>query len=167
MCMCGAFIFANIKYIRILIWIIRSCNSNSQLTTVARSNPPALAPTKLQHTTREGAPFLTSQQAPNRHNRQSAQKTATMEGIDQETGESTGVGRSPRFTLWVAFLTFATITMAAAIEVVSHNWRVVGAFLVHRVILSQGRTGTRRSTVEAAEKYRARLSFSPWKAFTS
>jgi hypothetical protein len=53
-----------------------------------------------------------------------------MEGIDQETGESTVQGRSPRFTLWVAFLTFATITMAAAVEVVSHDWLVVGAFLV-------------------------------------
>lgn len=64
--------------------------------------------------------------------RQPAQKTATMEGINQETGESMGRGRSPRFTLWVAFLTFAAITMGAAIEVVSHAWRVVGAFLVHR-----------------------------------
>jgi hypothetical protein len=63
---------------------------------------------------------------------QSAQKTATMEGIDQETGESTGLGRSPRFTLWVAFLTFATITMGAAVEVVSRDWRVVDIFLVRR-----------------------------------
>lgn len=40
--------------------------------------------------------------------------------INQETGEVVNSGRSPRFTLWVAFLVFATVTMGSAISVVSH-----------------------------------------------
>jgi hypothetical protein len=39
--------------------------------------------------------------------------------IDQETGEVISKGRSPRFTLWVAFFAFATITMGSAVSVVS------------------------------------------------
>ena len=40
--------------------------------------------------------------------------------INQETGELINPsGRSPRFTLWVAFLVFATITMGSAVGVVS------------------------------------------------
>jgi hypothetical protein len=38
--------------------------------------------------------------------------------IDQETGEVISKGRSPRFTLWVAFFAFATITMGSAVSVV-------------------------------------------------
>ena len=38
--------------------------------------------------------------------------------IDMETGESTSSGRSPRFSLWTAFLVFATIVMISAIQVV-------------------------------------------------
>lgn len=38
--------------------------------------------------------------------------------INHETGEAVG-GRSPRFTTWVAFLVFATITMGSSVEVVS------------------------------------------------
>jgi hypothetical protein len=39
--------------------------------------------------------------------------------IDPATGESVnGGGRSPRFTTWVAFLVFASITMGSAVEVV-------------------------------------------------
>jgi len=37
--------------------------------------------------------------------------------INQETGEVVNSGRSPRFTLWVAFLVFATVTMGSAISV--------------------------------------------------
>mmetsp|Transcript_6786 Transcript_6786/g.10645 ORF Transcript_6786/g.10645 Transcript_6786/m.10645 type:complete len:314 (+) Transcript_6786:81-1022(+) len=37
--------------------------------------------------------------------------------IDQETGEVIGKGRSPRFTLWLAFFAFATITMGSAVSV--------------------------------------------------
>ncbi|KAG7362220.1 hypothetical protein IV203_025886 [Nitzschia inconspicua] len=37
--------------------------------------------------------------------------------IDQETGEVINNGRSPRFTLWVAFFAFATITMGSAVSV--------------------------------------------------
>lgn len=39
-----------------------------------------------------------------------------MSDIDQETGESR-VGRSPRFTTWVAFLVFSTITLGSSVEV--------------------------------------------------
>ena len=38
--------------------------------------------------------------------------------IDQNTGEVVNQGRSPRFTLWVAFLAFSTITMGSAVGVV-------------------------------------------------
>ena len=41
-----------------------------------------------------------------------------MSNVNPETGEVVGQGRSPRFTLWVAFLVFATITMGSAVEVV-------------------------------------------------
>lgn len=44
--------------------------------------------------------------------------TMSDPNINQETGE-TMMGRSPRFTMWVAFLVFATITMGSAVEVVS------------------------------------------------
>lgn len=37
--------------------------------------------------------------------------------IDQNTGEVVNQGRSPRFTLWVAFLAFSTITMGSAVGV--------------------------------------------------
>jgi hypothetical protein len=37
--------------------------------------------------------------------------------INQETGELIGKGRSPRFTLWLAFFAFATITMGSAVSV--------------------------------------------------
>jgi hypothetical protein len=43
--------------------------------------------------------------------------------INQETGEANAAGRSPRFTLWIAFLVFATVTMGSAIGVVSHSSR--------------------------------------------
>ena len=39
--------------------------------------------------------------------------------VNQETGELINSGRSPRFSLWVAFLVFATITMGSAVGVVS------------------------------------------------
>jgi hypothetical protein len=42
--------------------------------------------------------------------------------IDQETGETIGRGRSPRFTYWVAFFAFATITMGSGVSVVSHSY---------------------------------------------
>ena len=38
--------------------------------------------------------------------------------IDTETGESISSGRSPRFSLWTAFLVFATMVMISAIQVV-------------------------------------------------
>lgn len=38
--------------------------------------------------------------------------------IDQNTGEVVNQGRSPRFTLWVSFLVFSTITMGSAVGVV-------------------------------------------------
>ena len=37
--------------------------------------------------------------------------------INQETGEALKTGRSPRFTLWVAFFAFATIVMGSAVSV--------------------------------------------------
>ena len=37
--------------------------------------------------------------------------------INHETGESTGEGRSPRFTNWVFFLMCSVITMKASVEV--------------------------------------------------
>ena len=39
--------------------------------------------------------------------------------IDRETGELVGGRASSRFTLWVAFLVFATITLGSSVEVVS------------------------------------------------
>ena len=42
--------------------------------------------------------------------------------INPETGASTNTGasgRSPRLTLWIAFLVFSTITLGASVEVVS------------------------------------------------
>lgn len=39
--------------------------------------------------------------------------------IDMETGESIGSGRSPRFSLWTAFLAFSTVVMLSAIQTVS------------------------------------------------
>ena len=38
--------------------------------------------------------------------------------INQETGEVEGLGRSPRFQYWVAFLVFSTIVMISSAEVV-------------------------------------------------
>jgi hypothetical protein len=38
--------------------------------------------------------------------------------INPETGESTQTGRSPRFTQWVAFLVFSTVTLISSVEVV-------------------------------------------------
>jgi hypothetical protein len=43
-----------------------------------------------------------------------------MTDINTETGESAG-GRSPRFTQWVAFLVFSTITLGSAVEEVSYT----------------------------------------------
>lgn len=40
-----------------------------------------------------------------------------MNHINQETGELIAVSRSPRFTLWVAFLAFSTITLGSSVEV--------------------------------------------------
>lgn len=39
-----------------------------------------------------------------------------MSNINQETGEAL-VGRSPRFTTWVAFLVFSTISLGSSVEV--------------------------------------------------
>lgn len=44
-----------------------------------------------------------------------------MMNINAETGELINSSRSPRFTLWVAFLVFATITMGSAVGVVSRG----------------------------------------------
>ena len=44
--------------------------------------------------------------------------------INPETGASTNTGasgRSPRLTLWIAFLVFSTITLGASVEVVSQS----------------------------------------------
>jgi hypothetical protein len=41
-----------------------------------------------------------------------------MTEINPETGQVEG-GRSSRFTLWIAFLVFATITLGSSVEVVS------------------------------------------------
>jgi hypothetical protein len=41
-----------------------------------------------------------------------------MSDINPETGLTTS-SRSPRFTMWAAFLIFSTITMGAAVEEVS------------------------------------------------
>ena len=41
-----------------------------------------------------------------------------MSNINPETGEVISGGRSPRFTTWIAFLVFSTITMGSAIELV-------------------------------------------------
>jgi hypothetical protein len=38
--------------------------------------------------------------------------------VSTETGESLQ-GRSPRFTQWIAFLVFSTITLGSSVEVVS------------------------------------------------
>mmetsp|Transcript_21743 Transcript_21743/g.32908 ORF Transcript_21743/g.32908 Transcript_21743/m.32908 type:complete len:332 (+) Transcript_21743:178-1173(+) len=39
-----------------------------------------------------------------------------MSGIDVETGQVTGGGRSPRFVHWAAFLFFSAITLASSVE---------------------------------------------------
>lgn len=39
--------------------------------------------------------------------------------IDSETGESVIQGRSPRFSLWVAFWVFSTVTLGSSVEIVS------------------------------------------------
>jgi len=38
--------------------------------------------------------------------------------INPDTGENMQ-GRSPRFTLWIAFLVFATIVLGSSVELVS------------------------------------------------
>ena len=45
------------------------------------------------------------------------QRTMSSTSINHETGESTGEGRSPRFTNWVFFLMCSVITMKASVEV--------------------------------------------------
>jgi hypothetical protein len=50
--------------------------------------------------------------------------------INHETGEMEAVGRSPRFTLWVAFLFFATVTMISSVEVVRNFSSVVFRFVL-------------------------------------
>jgi hypothetical protein len=42
-----------------------------------------------------------------------------MTDINTETGESAG-SRSPRFTQWVLFLVFSTITLGSAVQEVSY-----------------------------------------------
>jgi hypothetical protein len=42
----------------------------------------------------------------------------TMADLNHETGEVSG-SRSPRFTQWVAFLVFASITLGSAVQEVS------------------------------------------------
>ena len=59
------------------------------------------------------------------------QLTMTDLHVNHETGESSQ-NRSPRFTLWVAFLIFATITLGAAVEVVS---RVPCSGMIERMTL--------------------------------
>lgn len=39
--------------------------------------------------------------------------------IHAETGETTNQGRSPRFSLWVAFWVFSTVTLGSSVEIVS------------------------------------------------
>jgi hypothetical protein len=52
----------------------------------------------------------------------SIQYDMSSNSINMETGEAVGNGgRSPRFTLWVAFLVFASITMGSAVEVVRRS----------------------------------------------
>ena len=38
------------------------------------------------------------------------------------TGETMNQGRSPRFSLWIAFWVFATVTLGSSVEIVSHLW---------------------------------------------
>jgi hypothetical protein len=52
--------------------------------------------------------------------------------INPETGELVS-GRSPRFTLWIAFLVFATITMGSAVGVVSQVVLQLSSMRIHRV----------------------------------
>lgn len=58
--------------------------------------------------------------------------------VDNETGgEMTSNGRSPRFSLWIAFLVFSTITLGASVEIVSMCGAIsfgphLGALLVTR-----------------------------------
>jgi hypothetical protein len=42
-----------------------------------------------------------------------------MADINTATGESLSQGRSPRFSLWIAFLVFSTITLGSSVEIVS------------------------------------------------
>jgi hypothetical protein len=44
--------------------------------------------------------------------------TMSDPNVSTETGESLQ-GRSPRFTQWIAFLVFSTITLGSSVEVVS------------------------------------------------
>jgi hypothetical protein len=52
--------------------------------------------------------------------------------INSATGESVSQGRSPRFSLWIAFLVFSTITLGSSVEIVSREGRnpSVGGFSV-------------------------------------
>jgi hypothetical protein len=57
-------------------------------------------------------------------------ESSTMsDTIDVDSGLSTQ-GRSPRFTLWVGFLVFSTITLGSSVEVVSPPITVVQRLLV-------------------------------------
>jgi hypothetical protein len=67
---------------------------------------------------------ITKPTKPNKQNTKTSDTTMSS-NINPETGESVnggggvnGGGRSSRFTLWVAFLVFASITMGSAVEVV-------------------------------------------------
>lgn len=61
--------------------------------------------------------------------------------INQETGEviNTGPGRSARFTLWIAFLVFSTVTLGSAVGVVSH-------FMARLVLVTPRHWQRRRSS---------------------
>jgi hypothetical protein len=45
--------------------------------------------------------------------------------IDSETGETIQSGRSPRFSLWVAFLAFSVIVLISAIQVVCLSFVII------------------------------------------
>jgi hypothetical protein len=51
-------------------------------------------------------------------NYENTNETMSDPNISTETGEAMQ-GRSPRFTQWIAFLVFSTITLGSSVEVVS------------------------------------------------
>ena len=50
--------------------------------------------------------------------------------IDSETGESVIQGRSPRFSLWVAFWVFSTVTLGSSVEIVSARTHVMDGWMI-------------------------------------